>query len=86
LAARLYVPPDQASAILRSLCLRQLALMDGPTGSYRYSGDWDTSGSLMAEIEESYRRHLVPMTQIIHSGPSAAVRDFARAFSFKRER
>lgn len=85
-AARLYVPPEQASAILRALSLRQLAQFHAQADSYRYSAAWDPSGTLMSEVAAAYRRHLVQMTQIIHSGPSAAVRDFARAFTFKKDR
>ena len=85
-AARLYVPPEQATAVLRALCLRQLARFDSYSACYRYAPDWDPSGTLMPEIVDAYRRHLVRMTQIIHSSPSAAVRDFARAFDFKRDR
>lgn len=81
-AARLYVSPEQASAILRALQLRQLAQADDQ-GAYRYSAAWDGTGTLMSEVAETYRRNLVHMTRIIHAGASAAVRDFARAFNLK---
>lgn len=85
IARRVYVSPETARQILRSLQARQLATdEDGPC--YRYSAAWDGSGTLMAEVASTYRRHLVRIATFIHSGASASVRDFARAFDFKKER
>lgn len=81
-AARLYVSPEEAAAILRALQLRQLAQLD-QSAAYRYCAAWDESGTAMAEVADAHRRHLILMTRIIHAGASAAVRDFARAFNFK---
>jgi hypothetical protein len=85
-AARLYVSLEEATAILRALQLRQLAELDDKSARYRYSAAWDESGTEMSEVADAYRRQLIQMTRIIHAGASAAVRNFARAFSFKDER
>lgn len=85
-AQRLYVRTDAAAAILRALQTRQLAAGEGQPPLYRYSGDWDESGSLMSEVAETYRHNLVRVATLIHSGASSAVREFARAFTLKKER
>jgi hypothetical protein len=85
IAGRVYVSPETGQQILRSLQARQLAISDGEI-SYRYSADWDGSGTLMAEVASTYRRHLVRIATFIHSRGSASVRDFARAFDLKKDR
>jgi hypothetical protein len=84
IASRTYVSLETGQQILRSLQARQLATGDGT--HYRYSPAWDSSGTLMAEVSRTYRRHLVRITTFIHTGPSTSVRDFARAFDFKKDR
>lgn len=86
IAARVYVPDETASLILRSLHHRQLATQDAQSGAYRYSADWDTGGTLMTEVATVYRRHLIHISTFIHSRASRSVRDFARAFNLKRDR
>jgi hypothetical protein len=87
LASRIYVSSEDAASILQALQRRQLIALAGATSStYRYSSDWDPSGELMAEVAETYRRHLVPLTTYIHSRASSAVREFARAFDLKKDR
>lgn len=85
LAARLYVSEQFALAILRSLHSQGLAGMDGVAG-FCYSGSWDASGTLMAEVAEAYRHNLVQIATLIHSRGSSAVRAFARAFDLKKDR
>ena len=85
-AQRLYVPEDSAAAILRALHNRQLASVEGDHTHYRYSSAWDDSGTLMSEVAETYRHNLVRVATLIHSGASSAVREFARAFTLKKER
>jgi DNA-binding IclR family transcriptional regulator len=86
IAARVYVPRDTASLILRSLHKRQLLEQDSQSAMYSYSAEWDTTGTLMAEVAAVYRSHLVQVSTFIHSRASRSVRDFARAFDLKRER
>ena len=40
----------------------------------------------MAAVDTTYRRELIRVSRLIHSKPSAAVREFARAFRLKKER
>lgn len=86
IAQRLYVTTDAAAAVLRALQVRQLAAAEGQPPAYRYSTAWDESGRLMSEVDETYRHNLVRIATFIHCGGSSAVREFARAFDFTRDR
>jgi hypothetical protein len=86
LAVRLYVSVEEAASIVRALQMRALIVSDEQPNSYRYSGDWDASGTLMAEVARSYRHNLIHITKFIHSRASSAVRAFARAFDLKKDR
>jgi predicted ArsR family transcriptional regulator len=85
-AVRVYVPEDHARFILQDL-IRQRLVTDGAEGGehYRYDIAWDVTGSTMRKVAEAYRKHLVRVANLIHSKASAAVRDFARAFQFKKK-
>jgi hypothetical protein len=86
LAARIYVSKPVAAVVLQALQRHQLILVEQPTAQYRYNPQWDPTGEVIPEVAASYRRHLVPLATFIHSRASAAVREFARAFDFKKDR
>lgn len=87
IGARIYVTPDAASEIMRTLERRQLILAEGANPlRYRYNPAWDRTGDLMAQVATEYRRHLVEMATFIHSKAPSSVREFARAFDLKKER
>jgi hypothetical protein len=85
LAARLYVSNQVATLIVQSLERQQLVTVElASAAQYRYNAAWDPTGEIMPEVAASYRRHLVPVSTFIHSRASTAVREFARAFEFKK--
>jgi hypothetical protein len=87
LAARIYVGRPVAATILQALQRQQLATAEPASPvRYRYNPQWDASGEVMPEVAATYRRHLVPIATFIHSRASTAVREFARAFDFKKDR
>jgi hypothetical protein len=52
----------------------------------RYSFDPNfRQGSLMEELDRTYKRELVRISRMIHSKASPAVREFARAFKFTKD-
>jgi hypothetical protein len=86
LASRLYVPFDRVTGLLRDLVRLQLVAESGtepPKFSY-YSRSKDQD-AMMLLVDEAYRRDLVRISTMLHEKASPAVRDFARAFRFKRE-
>lgn len=86
LASRIYVSPDAAAQILRDLARRQLvrATSENPN-RFTYDGAWDEGVGLMKRVAQAYRQHLVLVAHRIHSKASGAVREFARAFSIKKD-
>jgi hypothetical protein len=86
LASRLYVPLDRVGGLLRDLARMQMAAeseTEPPKFSY-YSRSKDQDAMMML-VDEAYRRDLVRISTMLHEKASPAVRDFARAFRFKRE-
>jgi len=53
-------------------------------GTYSYDPAFRHS-NLMEEVDRTYRRELVRISRMIHSKASPAVREFARAFKFKKD-
>jgi hypothetical protein len=86
-AARLYVNRDTSRGLLDDLVRRKLISMQphGQAAGFSYDSAWDPGGSLMTRVVEQYRRHLVQVTALIHAKAPASIRDFARAFRFKKE-
>jgi hypothetical protein len=85
--ARIYVRRDVGGDILSALQRRDLLTVESTSPPrFRYNSSWDETGELMAQVAESYRRHLVQVTTFIHSKAPSSVREFARAFDFKKER
>ena len=86
-ARRLYIVPDQAQAVLADLSRKGMLAVDPEReDSYRYASRSAERDALMARTEAVYRRQIVRISTLIHSKPSSAVRDFARAFRFTKEK
>lgn len=87
LASRLYVPQEQVDAVIRDLVRLQIVReIPGTPVKYSYSPKSEEQDDLMREVDAAYRKDLVRISTMIHSKTSSAVREFARAFRFRRER
>jgi len=87
LAQRLYVNAEVAREILFDLTRKQLiSMLPGPPETYHYESKSVEQDQLMASVDATYRREIVRVSTMIHSKPSPAVRDFARAFRFTKEK
>ena len=53
---------------------------------YRSNSDQQGTDALIDSVDKTYRREIVRVSTLIHSKGSSAVRDFARAFRFTKER
>ena len=85
LAGRVYVSTEAADWILQDLESRRL-LQRLPDGRYAFAAD-NPAAPLVASVATAYRKHLVRVTQAIHSkASSAGIREFARAFNIKKDR
>jgi len=82
----LFLPPEAAKEILGELVRQRLVVrISGTVDAYHYEAGADKD-QLVAAVDSAYRRELVRISRLIHSKPSAAVREFARAFRIKKDR
>ncbi|MGH9497911.1 MAG: hypothetical protein ACRD3L_02100 [Terriglobales bacterium] len=86
MAKALYVDADFAGRILKDLSHRNLAA--GPSGTiegYTYNSTEERDG-LVRALDAVYRREIVRISTLIHSKGSPAMREFAKAFRFTKDR
>lgn len=87
IAKSLYITDDAAQKILQSLAQRRLiAMITGASERYRYEPQSEEQDALLRAVDATYRRELVRVSTMIHSKASPAVREFARAFRFTKDR
>lgn len=82
LAALLYLPQERTRQILEDLQQRTLVVLTASGCIYNPA---QTCDPLMEEIDKIWRRELVRVSNMIHSKASPSVREFARAFRFKKD-
>jgi hypothetical protein len=87
IAARLYVGVDVVRNIMQELLRRRMvaASTDSPK-LFWYETKPGDGDRLIEAVAATYRRDLVRVSTFIHTKASSAVRDFAQAFKFKKER
>jgi DNA-binding MarR family transcriptional regulator len=85
LGSRLYIPADKVEGLLHDLVRLQL-IAESSTEPPRYSYISRTpeQDELMRTVDTAYRQDLVRISTMIHAKASPAVREFARAFLFKK--
>jgi hypothetical protein len=87
LSSRLYIPAEQVTGVIRDLVRLQIVQEHpGPPPRYSYFARSDEQNELMRLIDDAYRRDLVRISTMVHSKASSPVREFARAFKFRKER
>jgi predicted ArsR family transcriptional regulator len=84
LSKRLYISRDAVRLLLEDLARKHLVLLESGESAYYYSAP-EEQDRLIGVVDETYRRQIVRISQLIHSKPSAALRDFARAFRFTKD-
>lgn len=84
LAARLYVGNEAGNRILLDLASEDLVVdAGGVPKQYRSNPAFE---ALLSKLDEAYRSDLIGISNLIHAKSESAVREFARAFRFKKER
>jgi predicted ArsR family transcriptional regulator len=87
LAKRLYVDRSLARKLLEDLTREEIVVgVPGSIGQFRYETRSEGRDKLIELLDMTYRKQLVRISTIIHSKASSAVRDFARAFRFTKEK
>jgi|SRR5690348_5825326 len=86
MAKALYVSPETAQRIMQELARRGLVATQTEPERYSYVPQSDDKDTLMSAVDEIYRRELVRISRMIHGKAPSAVREFARAFRFTKEK
>jgi hypothetical protein len=87
LASRLYLSVEKTDDLLRDLIREQLVQQLSVTPPrYSYLPRSEEQDEWMYRVDVAYRRELVRISTMLHSKTSVSVREFARAFRFKKER
>lgn len=81
-ANRIYAAEQDAAESLAQLCAD--GLLDCSKATYRYENVSPENRAMVDRLAESYRRHLIPVTNIIHAKPRR-IRAFADAFKFRKD-
>lgn len=82
-AQRLYVSEAEASNVLGRLCSD--GLLSCSENLYQFVGQSDEQRQMVDRLADTYSRHLIPVTNLIHSKPRR-LREFADAFKIRKER
>ncbi|MFP5236877.1 MAG: hypothetical protein ACLGSD_13325 [Acidobacteriota bacterium] len=87
LASRLYVGHDQVGQIIRDLVRLQFVQEQaGAPPKFSYNPRSEEQNEVMQMVDNAYRRDLVRISTMVHSKASSSVREFARAFRFRKDR
>jgi hypothetical protein len=81
-ASRLYVGEQEASEALTHLAAHDLLAHE--PGGYRFCPLTQDLLDMVSLLAEHYRRHLIPVTNLIHAKPRR-IRQFADAFKLRKD-
>ena len=81
IAKRLYAPETEMVHALARLCSDGFLRREGP--AYRYESSEESSGTV-DRLAAAYARHLIPITQLIHT-MSPNITAFSEAFKFRKD-
>jgi hypothetical protein len=85
-ARRLYVSEQQISGILSRLAEdRLIEWSDKAAGRVVYRPGSGALAEAVDGVAEAYRRHLVPITNLVHGKVQTRVQKFADAFRLRKE-
>jgi hypothetical protein len=82
-ATQLYIDEEQAKGVLERLC--DSGLGDCSDGAFWFNEGPPGQRDIVERMADVYSRHLIPVTNLIHSRPSG-IRAFAAAFKFRKDR
>ena len=85
-ASRNYITEQNAAATLNALQRRGLVSAEDSPPRFRFDPAKEGTVAIVAEVARCYGTNLSRITTFIHSKPSASIKEFARAFDFKKER
>ena len=85
-AKRLYITEQETLPLLTHLCEQGLLVPSDPKSTeYAYQPQSDQLTQLVDSLAELYTKHLVPVTNLIHSKPRTRIQEFAEAFRLRKD-
>jgi hypothetical protein len=85
-AKRLYIDDEQAGKVLARLQEEKLLVLEpSKPFFYRYNPGSPALSEIVDRVAQFYSKHLVPITNLIHSKPKSRVQEFADAFKFRKD-
>ena len=85
LATRLYVTELRAAELLSELCEKGIVVRLDAPDTFHYQPATRELATLLDLLADTYARHLVEVTQLIHTAAYPVARQFAAAFLFRLE-
>ena len=86
LARRLYIEEKQTAELLACVCAQGFAMaIAGEPPRYQYQPNSTELREMVDRVAEIYSKHLLPVTNLIHSKPKTRVQEFADAFKFRKD-
>jgi hypothetical protein len=85
LAKRLYISVQQTAYVLDRLSSGGFLSVRGAPPVFRYQPGSPELQSLVDRACTVYSKHLVPITNLIHSKPKSRVQEFADAFKLRKD-
>lgn len=82
LAKALYISRESTQEIVEDL--KQRGLLKNDSEAYSYNTE-STHNGLIQQVDRTYRRELLRISKMIHAKAPSSVREFARAFRFKKD-
>lgn len=85
-AKRLYISEPETSDVLARLCAQGLLYTNGSEPAcYQYHPHSSELEQIVNQVAETYTKHLVAVTNLIHSKPRTRIQEFADAFKLRKE-
>jgi hypothetical protein len=86
LSRRLYIDEKETGEVLAHLQMHGFAInKSGEPPLYKYQPSSIELRQMVDRLAEIYSKHLVPVTNLIHSKPKSRVQEFADAFKFRKD-
>jgi hypothetical protein len=85
-AKRLYITEQETAPLLTRLCEQNLiVIIGGEPSHYLYQPSSKELARMVDRVAEIYAKHLVPVTNLIHSKPRTRIQEFADAFKLRKD-
>jgi hypothetical protein len=85
LARRLYIDKSSAESLLAGMCAASVLTEGKELGTYRYAPSSLELSRMIDKLEEVYAKHLVEITNLIHSETQKKAHRFADAFRWRKD-